>query len=501
MGGEWETAMVPALPKQLDAVLNSSSYQKAFYSSIPSYLLPNGVALMLDGRRYLLNGGLIYTDVGFHAEYATPEVDDAEEIVAHQKAGERIMAEIVWDMNRTEALRRDGVTIRLFRNNNAENREDPKEGKKRLPKSYGDHESYMTKPGDDTNPTKEYLPPRLAPFFISRIIFTGNGYATEEKGRIRFFLSQRAYVTEKVASSQTQYDRGIINTRQEPLAPIAKYARLHVIVGDSTIFQAATFLKFGTTDIVLDMIEKKFLSDPPLGCPMDGTFLWALHEFNADISLKTKFNGWSAVALQKWYHKKAKEFFILYPGRLTRVRNRVMKLWEAAIEAAESDYPAQSLAPIAGWAAKWKHIDRDIARRGYSLGTKPHQYIRVDTKQKDGSVKQEERTILNHVKLLSIIFDRILPEGTALLLERKGYTAKIVSDEMIEKAKSGNLLSGRAKARVTDLHVAYRELAQGKLEKVIMDWEKIQIVGASLNTTFTYGDPFIATPQVAKAKL
>ncbi|OGZ96072.1 MAG: hypothetical protein A2847_02460 [Candidatus Sungbacteria bacterium RIFCSPHIGHO2_01_FULL_50_25] len=501
MGGEWETAIVPAPPKQSDAILAHSSYKEAFHSAIPPYLLPTGVALMLDGRRFLLNGGLLYTDVGIHAEYATPEMDNAEEIVAHQKAGERIVAEIVSAMNSTRALRNDGVTLRLFRNNNAENREDPKDNRKPLPKSYGDHESYMTEPGDRTNPTKEYLIHRLAPFFISRIIFTGNGYIAEEKKRVRFFLSQRAYVTEKVVSGDTQHNRGIINTRQEPLAHAHKYARLHVIVGDSTIFQAATFLKFGTTDIVLDMIEMGFLSDPPLGCPVDETFLWALHEFNVDVSLRTKVGGLSAVALQKWYCEKAEEFFNLYPKRLTRVRNRVMELWKEAIEAAESDYPIQNLAPIAGWAAKWTHIDRDIARRGHSWGTNPYQYIHVDTKRSDESAHQDKRTILGHIKLLSIIFDRILPEGTALLLERKGYTAKIVSDEMVEKAQSGNLLSGRAKARVTDLRVAYRELTQGKLEKVIMDWEKVQIVGTALNTTFTYGDPFTATPQVAKAKL
>ncbi|GIR35060.1 MAG: hypothetical protein CM15mP49_04450 [Actinomycetota bacterium] len=59
---------------------------------------------------------------------------------------------------------------------------------------------------------------------------------------------------------ETTLKRPIINTRDEPHADATKYRRLHVICGDANMSEVATFLKVGSTSILLAMIEDDFLS-------------------------------------------------------------------------------------------------------------------------------------------------------------------------------------------------------------------------------------------------
>jgi proteasome accessory factor A len=54
--------------------------------------------------------------------------------------------------------------------------------------------------------------------------------------------------------------RPIVNTRDEPHADPQQYRRLHVIAGDANLCEVATFLKVGTTAIVLAMVEDGFIA-------------------------------------------------------------------------------------------------------------------------------------------------------------------------------------------------------------------------------------------------
>src|SRR6266508_3793842 len=71
--------------------------------------------------------------------------------------------------------------------------------------------------------------------------------------------SQRADFFEEEVGLETTLKRPIVNTRDEPHADPQKYRRLHVIVGDANLCEVATFLKVGTTAIVLAMIEDDFI--------------------------------------------------------------------------------------------------------------------------------------------------------------------------------------------------------------------------------------------------
>ena len=102
------------------------------------------------------------------------------------------------------------------------------------------------------------------PHFVTRQIFTGAGKVGIEASGVAiedvpFQLTQRADFFEEEVGLETTLKRPIVNTRDEPHADAQKYRRLHVIVGDANLAEVATFLKVGTTALVLSMIEDDFL--------------------------------------------------------------------------------------------------------------------------------------------------------------------------------------------------------------------------------------------------
>ena len=102
----------------------------------------------------------------------------------------------------------------------------------------------------------------LTPFFVSRQVVCGSGrVGIGQDGREHGFqLSQRADYFEVEVGLETTLKRPIINTRDEPHADPEKYRRLHVIIGDANLAEISTYLKVGTTSLVLAMIEDRFIT-------------------------------------------------------------------------------------------------------------------------------------------------------------------------------------------------------------------------------------------------
>jgi hypothetical protein len=96
----------------------------------------------------------LYNDHG-HPEYSTPECNDLRSLVAHDKAGERIILECA--RARAAAI---GKTVDIFKNNTDFHGA-----------SYGTHESYLVK---RSVPWSEVVH-NLAPFLATRIIYAGAG--------------------------------------------------------------------------------------------------------------------------------------------------------------------------------------------------------------------------------------------------------------------------------------------------------------------------------------
>jgi proteasome accessory factor A len=112
----------------------------------------------------------------------------------------------------------------------------------------------------------------LTPFFVSRQVVTGAGrVGIGQDGRTPGFqLSQRADFFEVEVGLETTLKRPIINTRDEPHADPDKYRRLHVIIGDANLAEVSTYLKVGTTALVLSMVEDRWFVEGGIDLSVDG---------------------------------------------------------------------------------------------------------------------------------------------------------------------------------------------------------------------------------------
>ncbi len=190
----------------------------------------------------LPNGARLYVDHA-HPEYSTPEVTSPLDIVRFDKAGELVMTAAARQVERLS-----GTTITLYKNNT-----DNKGV------SYGAHENYLM---SRQTPFASIVS-QLTPFFVTRQVVCGAGRVGigQDGHQHDFQISQRADFFEVEVGLETTLKRPIINTRDEPHADAEKYRRLHVILGDANLAELSTFLKVGTTSLVLAMIEDRWLTD------------------------------------------------------------------------------------------------------------------------------------------------------------------------------------------------------------------------------------------------
>jgi proteasome accessory factor A len=239
----------------------------------------------------LTNGARLYVDHA-HPEFSSPEVTNPLDAVRWDKAGERVMAEAA-----RRALSVPGtMPVHLYKNNT-----DNKGV------SYGCHENYLMA---RSTPFGEIVR-HLTPFFVSRQVVCGAGrVGVGVDGRAAGFqISQRADFFEVEVGLETTLKRPIINTRDEPHADPEKYRRLHVIIGDANMSEIATYLKVGTTSLVLSMIEDGwFTADLSVDGPVA-----ALRAISHDPSLRyllTLRDGrkMTAVQLQMEYFEQARKY-------------------------------------------------------------------------------------------------------------------------------------------------------------------------------------------------
>ncbi len=237
---------------------------------VARYLFRRVVSWGRSSNVFLANGARLYLDVGSHPEYATPECDSITDLIAHDKAGERILDQLVGSAE--ERLAEEGIKgdIYLFKNNTDS-----------AGNSYGCHENYLTSRKDDFASYAEVL----IPFLVSRQIYAGAGKVLLTARGARFCMSQRAEHIWEGVSSATTRSRPIINTRDEPHADAERYRRLHVIVGDSNMSEYAGFLKVGAASIMLRMLEEPrvVLRDMTLENPIR-----AIREISHDLTCRRR---------------------------------------------------------------------------------------------------------------------------------------------------------------------------------------------------------------------
>ena len=205
----------------------------------------------------LSNGARFYNDHA-HPEYSTPECTTLRELVAQDKAGERILAECA--RRRSSKLPPENE-VRLYKNNTDFSGH-----------SYGCHDNYLMR----RDIPWDRIVSGVLPFLITRQIFAGAGkMGVEGEGAVSqpsvFQISQRADFFSVLVSIDTMNRRPLVNTRDEPHADASRYRRFHVIIGDSNMSQWATALKVGTTALVLGLIERGEGPELEIAQPVDAT--------------------------------------------------------------------------------------------------------------------------------------------------------------------------------------------------------------------------------------
>ena len=296
----------------------------------------------------LTNGARYYVDHA-HPEYSTPECSDPMQAVLYDKAGERILAR---SMDAARRLLPAGQEIVVYKNNS--------DGKGN---SYGCHENYLV----DRNVPFAVLVRNLIPWFVTRQMFTGAGKVGAENGAdaVDYQISQRADFFEEEVGLETTLKRPIVNTRDEPHADPQKYRRLHVIVGDANLCEVATFLKVGTTAIVLAMVEDGFIDkDLSISNPVP-----SMRAVSHDVTCRalvdvTDLGACTSIELQweflRLARKYADETGLEHCGG-EELGGDVLDRWEQTLSALERD-PFELDGQL-DWITKWKllraYVDRD----------------------------------------------------------------------------------------------------------------------------------------------
>ncbi len=300
----------------------------------------------------LTNGARLYVDHA-HPEYSAPEVTGPRDAVLWDKAGERIMARAA-----ERAATVPGTPRILLYKNNTDNKGA----------SYGTHENYLMA---RRTPFADIVR-HLTPFFVSRQVVTGAGrVGIGQDGRGEGFqLSQRADFFEVEVGLETTLKRPIINTRDEPHADPDKYRRLHVIIGDANLSEISTYLKVGTTALVLAMVEDRWLSENGIDLTVDGP-VSALRALSHDPTLRAQVvlrdgRRMTAVQLQMEYLEQARKHVEDRLGSDADEQTRdVLARWESTLDRLAAD--PMSLAGELDWVAKLEILEgyRERERLGW----------------------------------------------------------------------------------------------------------------------------------------
>jgi proteasome accessory factor A len=273
-------------------------------------------------------------------------------------------------------------------------------------------------------------------------------------------MSQRAeHITTEVSGS-TVSARPMINTRDEPHADGERFRRLHVIVGDSNMSEVATYLKVGTTALVLDMIEDGWF-DRDVGLE-DGAH--ALNVIADDLSLRERVrlrNGRTYTALElQLVYLEACQSHARQVGSDETARG-VLSRWEDVLTQLATD----PLAPNrqVDWVVKKTLIDRYLASRGGGLEDP-------------------------HAALLDLQYHEVgRARGLFSLLVRRGAVETLVPDEAVERAKCHPPATTRARLRGDFVR---RAKLRGLDYQV--DWSYVRTMTPHNSETILCPDPFLA---------
>ncbi len=411
---------------------------------VARYLFRRVVSWGRSSNVFLENGARLYLDVGSHPEYATPECDRLTDVVAHDKAGERILENLV--ASAQSRLEDEGIKgdVYLFKNNTDS-----------AGNSYGCHENYLISRHKDFQKTVE----TLLPFLVTRQLFLGAGKLLQTPRGTLYSISQRAEHIWEGVSSATTRSRPIINTRDEPHADAERFRRLHVIAGDSNMSEYATFVKVGTMAALLHMIERDVMfRDLSLENPIR-----AIREISHDMTGRRKVklaNGRELSALDiQWEYLDRTMRFSRTVGFPLEVQTAVEK-WEYLLTNLEKD--PMNLDREVDWVTKYRMLEEYRTRRDIPMS---HPRLAM----LDLSYHDVNRT-----------------RGIYYLMQKKGMVERIVTDDRIARAVVEPPQTTRARLRGS-----FIKAAKAKKRDFTVDWVHLKLNDQAQRTVLCK-DPFKA---------
>jgi proteasome accessory factor A len=397
---------------------------------------------------FLENGARLYLDVGSHPEYATPECDSVHDLIAHDKAGERILEALLGAAE--VRLHEEGISgdVYLFKNNTDS-----------AGNSYGCHENYLVARHGEFARIADVL----IPFFVTRQVYCGAGKVLHGPRGAQYCLSQRAEHIWEGVSSATTRSRPIINTRDEPHADAERFRRLHVIVGDSNMSEFTAMLKIGVTDLVVRMVEDNtVMRDLTLENPIR-----AIREISHDITCRKKVRlatgrELSAIDIQSEYFDRACRY--LERRGPDPTASAVLAEWGGALEALRAGDPGRLAAKV-DWVAKHLLIERYRAKHGLALSAP-------------------------RVALMDLAYHDVnRNRGLYYLLERRGAMERVVTDRVVQRAMREPPQTTRARLRGE-----FIRQAKAKRRDYTVDWVHLKLNDQAQRTVLCK-DPFKAVDE------
>ena len=407
-------------------------------------------------------GARLYLDVGSHPEFATAECDRLEDVLAQDRAGELVMADLAEQANARLAATGVPGRIHLLKNNR------DAEGN-----GFGCHENYLVRRrGDFWNDART-----LIPHLVTRQILVGAGHIAAAgdtrraaDGLRAYVFSQRADQMWDAVSSATTRARPLINTRDEPHADAERYRRMHVIVGDSNIAQGSTLLKVAAMDLLLDYLEHGGeLGDLALADPMR-----AIRDTCHDMSggaLLERVDGRTITSLEmQAEHLGRLRNHVAQDIEITALHEAALDLWERGLEALRLQQPDR-VATELDWAVKHQLLTRYCQRHDTDL-TDPR------------------------VTRLSLAYHDVSPgQGLRQRLEGAGLLRRFVDDETCRRAVDTPPATTRARLR--GAVVARAEDLRCDLS---VDWVGVRL-DDGVCSPVTLSDPFCAVDERIDALL
>mgnify|MGYP001687604836 FL=1 len=407
-------------------------------------------------------GARLYLDVGSHPEFATAECDRLEDVLAQDRAGELVMADLVEQANAHLAASGVPGRIHLLKNNR------DAEGN-----GFGCHENYLVRRrGDFWNDART-----LVPHLVTRQILVGAGHIAADGDTRRaadglrgYVFSQRADQMWDAVSSATTRARPLINTRDEPHADAERYRRMHVIVGDSNIAQGSTLLKVAAMDLLLDYLEHGGdLGDLALADPMRA-IRDTCHDMTGGVLLE-RSDGRTITPLEmQAEHLGRLRDHVAQGIEVTALHEAALELWERGLQALRLQQP-ELVDTELDWAVKQRLLTRYCQRHDTDL-TDPR------------------------VNRLALAYHDVSPgEGLRQRLEDAGLLHRFVDEATCRRAVDTPPATTRARLRG-----AVVGRAEDLRRDVSVDWVRVRL-DDGVCSPVTLNDPFCAVDERIDALL